>query len=67
MEFGVLLSEQAVVAHVFKALDEYLIVLDVLLLLEVAMDIEHAAIDLDIIIRVEWILKVDSEWVVEEV
>ena len=62
---GVLLSKQAAVAHVLKALYEILKAHASLLRLERALDVEHAAAQ--VVLRVEWILKVDGKWIVEEV
>lgn len=63
---GVLLGKQAAVAHVLKALYEILKVHASLLRLERALDIKHAAAP-EVVLRVEWILKVDGKWIVEEV
>jgi hypothetical protein len=64
---GVLLIEEAAVAHVLQALDEVLEVHCSLLLLQRSLDVQRATAAPGIFIRVKWVFEVDGEWVVEEV
>jgi len=64
---GVLLREEAAVAHVLEALDEVLEVHGPLLLLQGSLDVQLATAAPGIFIRVKWVFKVDGKWIVEEV
>jgi hypothetical protein len=65
--FRILLGEKAAIAHVFQAFDEVLEAHAPLLLLERALDVKATTSTPSILLRIEWVFKIDRKGIVEEV